>query len=275
MKSIWAQTLVKNEERYLWYAVNSVIDYVDRLLLWDTGSTDKTIQIAKEIERRYPRKVNFREVGEVDAEGFTKVRQKMLDETDADWFLVLDGDEVWWEGSIKEVIGEIKDGNIDAIVSPYINLIGDSYHYQEEKAGRYQIDQKIGNITIRAFSRRIPGLHVKNPYGLEGYYDKAGKAIQESLDVKRKFIDAPYLHFTHLRRSGKDKGVMGRAGKVKYELGMPIPLDFYYPEVFFRARLNLVPSPWERRDTNFLIRAAIETPFRKIKRRIWQARVGY
>lgn len=51
---ITVHTLVKNEERYLWFAVTSVIDYVDKMLLWDTGSTDRTIQLIKELKKRYP-----------------------------------------------------------------------------------------------------------------------------------------------------------------------------------------------------------------------------
>ena len=47
--SVWVHTLVKNEERYIWYSVMSVIDYIDKILIWDTGSTDKTVDIIKEI----------------------------------------------------------------------------------------------------------------------------------------------------------------------------------------------------------------------------------
>src|SRR3972149_7208009 len=225
MKSLWAHCLVKNEERYLWYSVGSVIDFVDRVLLWDTGSTDNTFRIAQALKKQFPAKVELKQVGEVDKLGFSQMRQKMLNLSGGDWIFVVDGDEVWWERSIKQVIEAINSGNIAAIVSPYMNLVGDAYHYQEEGAGRYQIDKKIGNITIRAFDRRIPGLHIKNPYGMEGYYDETGQGIQESLKVKREFVNAPFLHLTHLKRSGNDRGVMGRAGKVKYEMGLPLPLD--------------------------------------------------
>ena len=49
-KNIWVHTLVKNEEKYLWYAVMSVADFVDKVLLWDTGSSDKTVEIIKQIQ---------------------------------------------------------------------------------------------------------------------------------------------------------------------------------------------------------------------------------
>ena len=267
---ICAHTLVKNEERFIWYSVVSVIKYVDRVLLWDTGSTDKTLEIIREIKEVFPEKVEIKELGNICPEKFTEFRQKMLEATDADWVLVLDGDEVWWEDSIKKVVSEINKNKIDAIVSPFINPVGDIFHYQGESVGRYKIDGRVGNITIRAFSKAIKGLRVSEPYGSEGYFDLTDKPIQESDTVKRKFVDAPFLHLTHLTRSSKDFDTMGRKGKVKHEIGNSFPLDFYYPEVFFRASPEIVEPPWQRMNRGFKFRAFFETPLRKIKRRILQ-----
>ena len=61
--TLWAHTMVKNEARWLWYSVNSVIDHVDKLLLWDTGSTDGSIEIEKELVRKYPNKIVFKQSG--------------------------------------------------------------------------------------------------------------------------------------------------------------------------------------------------------------------
>ncbi|MBU1256082.1 hypothetical protein KKA49_00135 [Patescibacteria group bacterium] len=44
--------LVKNEERFIWYAIKSVLPFVDKIMVWDTGSTDKTIQIIKSIKSK-------------------------------------------------------------------------------------------------------------------------------------------------------------------------------------------------------------------------------
>ena len=277
---IWAHTLVKNEEKYLWYSVASVIDYVDRLLLWDSGSTDKTINIAKEIARRYPRKVYFREVGKVDVLEFTKVRQNMLDETDADWFLVLDGDEVWWNDSIKNVTERIRKSGeeLESIVVPVYNLVGDIYHYQEERAGLYHLAGQKGHLNLRAVNTKISGLHVEKPHGQMGYFDKDSKPIQERDARNMAFLDTPYMHFTYLIRSSsrqKDLLVPKRDMKLKYELGTPFAKDFYYPEVFFKPRPKIVQSPWQKMDMAFYLRALVETPPRRIKRRLFKSKVGY
>ena len=112
---IWAHTLVRNEERYLWFSVMSVIEHVDRILLWDTASTDKTIEIIKLIKKKYPEKIDFRQLGDVNPEKFTLFRQEMLNETKSDWFIIVDGDEVWWDEKIKETVELIyKEGkNLD------------------------------------------------------------------------------------------------------------------------------------------------------------------
>ena len=50
---IWANTVVHNEENFIWFAIMSVVDYVDKVLVYDTGSTDQTVSIIKEIKKAY------------------------------------------------------------------------------------------------------------------------------------------------------------------------------------------------------------------------------
>lgn len=278
---ITAHTLVKNEERYLWYAVTSVIDYMDQVLLWDTGSTDKTFDIIKALQKKYGKKISLRQVGKVDIDKFTKIRQEMLEATKGDWVFILDGDEVWWEASIKKLTDIIKRRNtsLDSVVSRYKNVIGDIYHYQEETAGLYQIDGNKGHLTIRAMSMKIDGLCVQKPHGLQGFYDKKGTLIQERDAKRRHFInETAYLHFTNMLRSEniqKNKEVIKRRNKLKYEIGHRFPLDFYYPEAFFRERPDIVPNVWRRMDIDFFLKSYLLTLPRKVKRRLLPSRIGY
>jgi len=276
-KTITVHTLVQNEEKYLWFSVMSVIDFVDKVFIWDTGSTDKTIEIIKEIQRLKPEKVYFKEVGKVNPDEFTKVRQKMLNETKTDWLILVDGDEVWWEDSIKKVISIIveKGNNLDSIACKYKNLIGDIYHFQNERAGKYKIDEKMGFFNIRAINMKIGGLKVSKPHGQQGYFNEANILIQNMNKMRRVIVDnSSYLHFTNLSRSSGsfDLKVPKRKQKYKYELGKPFPLDFYYPEVFFRPRPMVVDNPWNKRDVNYLIRSAVETPLKEIKRKFFRNR---
>jgi len=277
---LWAHTLVRNEERYLWFAVMSVIDWVDKVLLWDTGSSDNTIKIIRELQKKYSSKVEFKEIGEVSPEEYTKARQAMLEKTNSDWFLVLDGDEVWWEDSIKKATDVLrKEGEeLDSIVVPMVYPIGDIYHYQEEAAGKYEIDGRVGHFAVKFINRRIPGLYTSKPHGQHGYYDANNILIQERSSQKRKFVNAPFMHFTHMIRSSglkEDRRVPKRDLKFKYELGKKFPLDFYFPEVLFKERPSFIPSPWQRMSKNYFFKAFWQSPLRKIKRRVFRGKVGY
>lgn len=278
---IWAHTLVKNEERYVWFAVMSVIEHVDKILIWDTGSSDSTVEIIKEMKKQYPRKIDFKEIGEVDIQSYTDARQKMLEETTSDWFLILDGDEVWWNEAIKEVVQVVKSSagrKTEMIVNKYYNVVGDIYHYQEETAGRYEIDGKRGHLNIRAINRKIPGLYTAKPHGQHGYFDGQNKLIQNRSSVRRKTLNNPaFLHFTHMTRSSRefDLKVPKRKAKLKHEIGKNFPLDFYYPEVFFRPKPSIVPSPWQKMDSIFMIKSAVMTIPRMIKRRLIRGDSGY
>lgn len=279
--SIWSHTLVKNEDRYVWYSVMSVIEYMDKMLIWDTGSTDNTIQILEYIQKKYPKKVEVKKLKDISIEEFPQVRQRMLEETRSDWVFILDGDEVWWDDSVKQITDFINahGSSFESIISRYINVVGDIYHYQEEAAGRYSIDEHKGHVTIRAMNRAIPGLKVDKPHGQQGFFDKNGILIQYRDYNKRKYIpEIGYMHFTHLPRSTKresEANVPKRLMKYKHEIGIPFPKDFYYPEVFFRERPSFVDSVWSKSNWIFKLRGYASYPFRYINRRIPNASSGY
>lgn len=268
MKTVWANTIVRNDERWIWYAVSSIIDHVEKVLIWDTGSTDKTLEIIGKLKEKYSGKIFVKEVKRADPHEFSLFRQEMLDASRCDWVIILDSDEIWPEDSISQLTRKIYEDKADVIVAPFINFVGDTFHYQDKNAGRYRIDGKLGNYTIKAFRRNIPGLEVANDYGSEGYVDGSKQFLQDSSQVKRQFLDKPFYHATHLIRSSNDIGVMGRKGKVKHEIGEEFSKDYFYPEVFFRPRPEVVESPWKVMDWKFKIISYIETPLRKLWRMI-------
>ena len=276
---IWAQTMVKNEARWLWYSVTSVIDHVDKVLLWDTGSTDESLEIEKALLNKYPNKILFKQREQKTPEDFTIVRQEMLDATKSNWFLMLDGDEIWWEDSIKKVISEINTNNdIESVVVPTINVVGDIFHRQNELAGRYKFGNKFGHYNLRAVNRNIPGLHSQGEHGVWGWADEDNKMIQDREESSVGFVDGPYLHTTFLQRGsskGDDKNVIKRSKKLKYEFGENLPKDFFYPESLFKDRPEMILSPWGVMTNNFKFKAFFETPARQIKRKVWLGKPGY
>lgn len=277
MKKIWGNMVVKNEDRYVWFAIISVIKYLDRLIIYDTGSSDKTVEIIKYFLKNFKKKIFFEEVGEVDSFGMTKLRQQMLDMTKSDWFVLVDGDEVWWEQSILKVIEIIqKEGeSLYCIVNPVINLVGDIYHYQDSSLGKYKILDRVGHFNIRAINRNIKGLNVKNEYPLEGFYDENEILLQNQSSDKIYFLDAPILHFSNLKRSsmrGGDKLAVKRSIKLKFDLGKKFKKDFKYPEVFYFNFPGFISNPWKKRSLPYITKAGIEYPLKTLKRKFFDAK---
>ncbi len=268
---IVAHCQVKNEELWVWYAIMSVLEYVDEILVWDTGSTDQTVEIVKSI--RDP-KVKYKQAQETpDETTLSMVRTQMIQASkEFDWMLILDGDEIWLEKSLKQVVEFLAQSgtNFDGIVTPTLNCVGDVFHVLPADAGKYHLLGKVGHFNIRFINLTIPGLHVANPPGkLLSYLDKDNHHLYDS--PRLTYLNAPYLHTTHLARTAdrrKETSVFWRAFKKKYELGLRLPHDFKYPKCFYVSRPAIVRSPFVKRDLGFLISSALQTPLRKIKRQI-------
>lgn len=262
--TIWANTIVNNEENFIWFALMSVVDFVDKILIYDTGSHDNTVKIVKEVAKIKKNKIILREVGKADADRISKLRQRMLEESSCDWIIILDGDEIWWRESVKKVVSKIKENSdkITAIVVPVVIPVGDIYHIQESAAGRYNLAGRKGHYNIRAINRKIPGLHVDLTYPLEGYFDKENNLIQDNKQTV--FLNAPYFHATHLKRSSMKRN----NDKNKSEIGDPLPEGFKYPQVFYQTYPQFVFSPWVKISGYKLFKSKLLTPLRRIKRRI-------
>lgn len=83
--SIGVLMIVKNEEKHLRECLESVAGWVDEIVIVDSGSTDKTIEIAK----LYTDNVFSNE----DWPGFGKQRQVAQSHMKSTWILPLDADE--------------------------------------------------------------------------------------------------------------------------------------------------------------------------------------
>lgn len=237
--------LVKNEENFIWYALQSVLPFVDKIMVWDTGSEDKTVKIIKSIKSP---KIEFKEKGSVDSIGHTHVRQKMLDKTDKKkyrWLLILDGDEVWGEKELVAMISEANRKLPSAVIVRTINFVGDIYHQMPESEGKYEIAGHKGHLNIRLINLDLPNLKVENPHGGQTYTTN-GVALQKLPKTKLFYSsDLFYFHSTHLQRSSRDKVTLKRSFKRKYELGEKI-LQKDLPKIFFSKHPSIVPDVTRR-----------------------------
>ena len=103
--------MVKNEKKRLHVSLESVKSFADSLVIFDTGSTDNTIQICKDFSEKYNIPLRLKEGTFVD---FSTSRNESLDFADSfediDYLLLLDtNDELRGADNLRRFAEEYKD----------------------------------------------------------------------------------------------------------------------------------------------------------------------
>lgn len=240
--NITVHTIVKNEDRWIWYAIKSIIDFVDKIIIFDTGSTDRTVSIIKSIKSP---KIIFKQKGNVTRKSLVALRRQQLALTKTNWFMLLDGDEIWPKKNLKNLIDQASKcpEEIIALYTRTRNCIGDIYHYLPESKGRYKIGNQTGHLNIRLI-RNHPNIDVAGLYPLEAYtLDK--QPIQQ-LTKAIKYVDTWYLHTTHLSRSTNNQAEKNTIDRIKKKKTFRFSKKMKQtdlPEVFQQPRPKIVPPP--------------------------------
>lgn len=265
--------LVKNEERFIWYALTSVLPFVDEIFVWDTLSTDKTVAIIKTIKDS---KIKFKQLSSVDAFSHTQTRQQMLDATPKDkfdWLMILDGDEIWPKQAFPLIYQALSQKETNSLAVHSINFVGDIYHALPESAGQYHIAGQKGHLNLRFIRLNLPDLKVVNPHGGQTYQSK-GQPLQNQLPPQIQVLPVSYFHASHLMRSGADKTTLKRAFKRKYELGYALDQEIL-PQVFFQLRPEIVPNVTRTMSLSVFLLSLLQTLPRRLKRMFFTPRSGY
>lgn len=262
--------MVKNEDIFVWYAINSVLPYVDKMIIFDTGSTDKTVDIIMSIKNH---KICFKQFNTKNIKEITDLRQKQLEMTQSDWFWIVDGDEIYPDCVCKEIINTInsKGNRLEGIAVKRYDLLGDIYHYQSEKVGTYNLFGRKGHLAIRLLNRKnLPGLHVKGIYPYEGYYDNKGIEVIHHAPEKFPITENRLLHAMYLVRSTRGGSLSDTFHRKKYKIesGHKFDTDQNLPEVFKAVRPSIVPDSAVKRSNLYELTAKIITPIKAVKRKI-------
>ncbi len=143
--------IVKDEENYLAQCLESVKNLVDEIVIVDTGSQDRTREVAKVFGARV---FDFPWNGD-----FSEARNFSLSKAEGDWILILDADEVIAErdhGIIRELIRGVKRKAYTMITRNYTNKKLDNANLTDWKPniGEYQEERGLGwfpSVRVRLF----------------------------------------------------------------------------------------------------------------------------
>lgn len=128
--------IVKDEEAFLEQCLKSVKDYVDEIIIVDTGSTDGTVEIA----RRYTDKVYFHPW----EDSFSKARNQALQYATCDWVFQIDADEELIDGSGEKLRQAVENaGRADAV---FVNII--STYSNGKKEARHNFERLFKNNSV-------------------------------------------------------------------------------------------------------------------------------
>ncbi|MGM2770841.1 glycosyltransferase family 2 protein [Bacillus cereus group sp. Bce020] len=182
--------IVKNEEKNIERCINSVKEYVDEIVVADTGSTDHTKKILGELP-----------VCVVDIEwndNFSDARNKAIEYSTGDWIIMLDADETITYFD-KETIQEfMKKERIGAIKSTakfeYQGSEKESYIYTSRLFPRHV---RFSGIVHEQLDSDLE--HYKVPIHIDhaGYYktDKTSRNLPLLLKVLEEQENEPYYNF--------------------------------------------------------------------------------
>lgn len=164
--------IVKNEEQFIERALDSLSGFVNEIVVVDTGSTDKTLDIVKKYtDKIYTFKWN---------DNFADARNFALSKCTGDWILRVDGDEEFPEEAKIPLWAAIQNDSIDIITYDIQNFMEDP-----EKKGNASF---MISRTARAYKNKI-GLKYKGRVHEE--IDESVEEINKKRDDKNKLRIIP------------------------------------------------------------------------------------
>lgn len=265
MSGISAHMIVKNEDQWVYFALQSILPYADQILVTDTGSTDQTVAIIKSISSP---KIKFSRCPTRSAEGLTRVRTTQLHSTKTPWIWIIDADEIYPKITAQECLAATGNNQYEGVVVRRFDLLGDIYHRQVESVGSYNLFAQRGHLLVRLINQdKIKGLTYQGDYPSEGFFDGKGRSILTH-DPSLWSITHNYLYHTmYLKRSSQGSNLpMLNRGKYKIETGIAISTK--PPEVFFGSRPSFVPDPLLHRSRIYELAAGVITPIKNLKRKL-------
>jgi len=229
---------VRNEEKNLPFCFSAIGHSVDQIIVIDSNSIDKTVEIAKN---------HGAEVFQFDWNGqFPKKRNWALQNVEIrnEWILFLDADEYINESFISEISQKIKDPQINGYVLTYTNYFmgkqlkhGDSFKKLalfRKGTGEYEcikedswshLDMEVHeHLTVSGKVGTIKTAIKHNDFkGLEQYINRHN--AYSSWEAKR---------FLALKKLGFDK--LNKRQKIKYtamQLGV-LPIVYFLGSYIFK-----------------------------------------
>ena len=239
---ISACIIAKNEERCIARGIKSYLHIVDEVILVDTGSTDRTIEKAKQLGSKV-KVFHFEWIND-----FAAAKNYALDQVNpkADWVLFLDADEWFPEGmAVKlKAAAEIlqKDAETDGILLRMRNYVDEEDKVQEK--ANYAISEALRLWKHQKDNRYVGSIHEALRKGTERLtLQRVGEAdiyiahdgYQGTLDKQKKRRNYELLYDATVERPDEIHNYAYLAREALYD-------KLYSEQVIFSLRYFACPK---------------------------------
>ncbi|MDL2248968.1 glycosyltransferase [Tyzzerella sp. OttesenSCG-928-J15] len=179
--------IVKNEEDNLDACLSTVYDIVDEINIVDTGSTDKTVEIA----RKYTDRIFFFEW----INDFSAARNFSFSKATKEYIMWLDADDVIYETD-REKLKALKNS-----LNKKTDIVLMDYRYKKDEFGNIVINQKRERLIKRSLGLKWSGrIHEGLPLegkifssdiGIDHEHNKPDVSQKRNLQILEEIIGTP------------------------------------------------------------------------------------
>jgi glycosyltransferase involved in cell wall biosynthesis len=179
--------IVKNEEQSLDACLSTVCDIADEINIVDTGSTDKTVEIA----RKYTDRVFFFDW----INDFAAARNFSFSKATMDYILWLDADDVIYPED-REKLKQLKE-----TLDKKTDMVYMDYRYKKDGFGNIIINQKRERLIKRGIGSKwygkihetipVTGRTLVTDIGIDHEHNKPEVSVKRNLQILESIIDTP------------------------------------------------------------------------------------
>lgn len=198
--------MIANEEYWIYYVLRDLLKVFPRTIVIDTGSVDSTLELVRKAAGESPNHLTLvRTNAGHNANKIGELRNTMRELTETHWMFLVDGDEIWREAQIYQMIGRSVPDNTGVVM-----------------VGVKQVQDVGGALKIRSNdlanrdSLFAPDIRwTKVDYPFEGYGLDSSNFSRDRL----QYFPAPEVfcyHTRHCRRSSRDEATFFRHEKRGY-----------------------------------------------------------
>ncbi|WCB91362.1 beta-1,4-glycosyltransferase [Baekduia alba] len=236
--------IVKDEEAMLPRSLAAVAAFVDELIVVDTGSSDRTVEIAESFGATVLHH-------EWDGD-FSAARNVGLDAATSDWLMYLDADEVLVDGEgerLRELLGHTWREGIFLVETNHVGEIGDGAAVQHNalRVFRNRPEYRFTGRVHEQFAHKLPTQPERIEYsrvriehfGYLGAVRDAKEKSRRNLELLQRQlaegVDTPFLHFN----LGSERAAAGDVAGSLVHLGRAWALLLDDPQ---RLEMGFFPS---------------------------------